>query len=109
VTLRDLNYSPANAHTSALLAALRRAGEEGLTEAECALWGGLWWRNRVSELCRAGYLVGEQRGVFFLVGVGRAAGTPVDGEVLSEQPASGPSSTDRLFDMPGASHYREAA
>jgi hypothetical protein len=41
-----------SAHSSALLAALREAGPEGLDEAEMANAGGLWWRNRVKELQR---------------------------------------------------------
>jgi hypothetical protein len=109
MTLRGPHLQPVNAHTNALLAALRRAGEDGLTEGECAVWGGRWWRNRISELCRAGYGVGEERGVLYLVGVGRAASQPVDGG-RSETPASGPSSPDRLFELT-TPHYldREAA
>jgi hypothetical protein len=101
---------PINAHSSALLMALHRAGEDGLTEAEVVAAAGRWWRNRISELCRAGYAIGERDSVFFLVGVGRAASTRVDGG-LSEQPASGPSSPAQLtLDVgTGSSHYREAA
>lgn len=101
---------PISGHASALLAALRDAGSDGLPEARVRELGGRYWEGVLRRLCRR-HPIGEQGGLYFLVGVGRAAGMPVDGVVRSEAPAGGPSSSCQLsLDVPvGSPHYREAA
>ncbi len=49
-----------------ILNVLRQAAEEGATEGEIAQAGGLWWRKRLVELGRKGFVISEDRGRFYL-------------------------------------------
>jgi hypothetical protein len=57
-----------SAHASALLRALREAGDDGLLEADVVRLGGRYWKQVLNRLCRW-HPVGEERGRFYLVGV----------------------------------------
>lgn len=106
---RGESYS---AHSAGLLGALRRAGDEGLSEMEMVQAGGRWWRNRVSELCRRpGVTIGEEHGRFYLIDGScspRDTGQPV--VVPSNAPVGGVSDQGlQLALLPpvrtGVSHY----
>jgi hypothetical protein len=66
---------PLSAHASALLGALREAGDEGLPEARVRELGGRFWRDVLRRLCRW-HTIGEWQGVYYLTcGAGQAPST----------------------------------
>jgi hypothetical protein len=108
---RDDIHRPLSAHASALLGALREAGDEGLPEARVRELGGLHWRNVVRRLCRW-HTVSEWQGVYYLTcGTGQAASEAGVPRRTDATPASGLSGPAQLsLDVPtGSPHYREAA
>lgn len=100
---------------SQLVAAFEQAGDDGLTEAVVKDLGGFHWHNRLVELRRRGYVIGETEDVFVLVvgpSVERAVDTaapPADREQTSPLVDGSLSTEPTLFTPPSEPHYREAA
>jgi len=112
VTILD-HTGAAALQRSQLISAFERAGDDGLTEAVVKEIGGYHWHNRLVELRRRGFVIGEDKGVFVLVvGPGVQRADSVGGEArqrLSSAVGSLDTPSESLFDLPPEPHYREAA
>ncbi len=96
---------------SQLIAALEQASDDGLTEAEVKELGGYHWHNRLVELRRRGFVIGETQGVFVLVVGPSAERVDVGGEDQGPSLTAGSLDTqpNTLFVLSPEPHYREAA
>ena len=102
---------------SVMLAALVEAGPDGVLESEMPPLGGMWWRDRLSEISRSHTLGwemvdGEKRYVL-ANGVEQADGDgAVDPSPTGEAVSPLNTESETLFDPPSRSAYeidREAA
>lgn len=117
MTLRDQTGAAA-LQRSQIVAALERAGEDGVSEADLIELGGLYWHNRLSELRRQGYVIGERSGIFELVvgpgvegtaGHGDLCAPPKGDSSCADRPACGSLSPLRLFEPEPVSHWEADA
>jgi hypothetical protein len=111
VTILD-HTGAAALQRSQLVAAFERAGDDGLAETVVKEIGGYHWHNRLVELRRRGFVIGEDKGVFVLVvgpGVERADSMGGEEERPSLAVGSLDTPPDTLFVLPPNPHYREAA
>lgn len=98
---------------SAILRALREAGDDGVDRTDL-LFGGNWLDNRLAELRREGVVIAEDQNCLVLVhdpDVGRASDTatsPVADDKV-DPPLSVTGSSSTLFELPPKPHYEDEA
>ena len=94
-----------SAHASALLGALRDAGEDGLPESRVKELGGRYWEAVLRRLCRW-HTISEWHGVYYLTnGVEGSHGESYGSAPLGAMAALSTEGQLVLLDVPGSSHY----